>query len=140
MKRRNGFTLIEIMIVVIIIGILAGLVVPKLAGRTEEARRQAARADIQGGIATALDLFEADSGKYPASLEDLIRKPADGRNWRGPYLKKGKLPKDPWGKAYIYRYPGSHGDSSYDLFSGGSDGQEGTDDDINSWDSEEEKS
>jgi general secretion pathway protein G len=136
MKKANGFTLIEILIVVIIIGILASLVVPRLAGRTEEARRQAARSDIEGGIALALDLYEADAGKYPGSLEDLVRKPSDARKWRGPYLKKGKVPKDPWSKAYIYRVPGTQNDGSYDLFSAGFDGQEGTADDVTNWEDE----
>ncbi len=137
-KRRRrflsltGFTLIEILIVVIILGILAGLVVPRLAGRTEQARQEAARSDIEGGIALSLDLYEADNGRYPQSLEDLVRKPADARNWRGPYLKKG-IPKDPWGNAYVYRFPGTQNPTLYDLSSPGPDGQEGTDDDITNW-------
>lgn len=135
MKRQAGFTLIEILIVVIIIGILASLVVPRLAGRTEEARRQAARSDIEGGIALAIDLYEADTGKFPQTLEALIKKPQDIKNWKGPYLKKG-LPKDPWGHPYVYRVPGTQNDSSYDLFSVGSDGQESTEDDIVNWDTE----
>ncbi|OGW80663.1 MAG: type II secretion system protein GspG [Omnitrophica bacterium RIFCSPLOWO2_12_FULL_44_17] len=132
MKKNSGFTLIEVLIVVIILGILASLVVPRLAGRTEEARKQAAQSDIEGGVALALDLYEADLGKYPASLEDLVKKPADAAKWRGPYLKKG-LPKDPWGNAYVYRYPGSQSDGMYDLLSAGSDGEEGTEDDITNW-------
>lgn len=135
MKRflsLTGFTLIEILIVVIILGILAGLVVPRLAGRTEEARKQAAKSDIEGGIALALDLYEADNGKYPSSLDGLVQKPSDASNWKGPYLKKG-IPKDPWGNAYIYKYPGAQNPSLYDLSSAGSDGQEGNDDDITNW-------
>ena len=136
-RSLTGFTLIEILIVVIIIGILASLVVPRLAGRTEEARRQAARSDIEGGIALALDLYEADTGRYPASLDQLVRKPQDVQNWRGPYLKKG-LPKDPWGRPYIYHVPGTQNENSYDLLSAGHDGQEGTADDIVNWEHESE--
>ena len=132
MKKENGFTLIELLIVVIILGILASLVVPRLAGRTEGARREAARSDIEGGIALALDLYEADSGRYPSTLDDLIRKPSDAKNWRGPYLKKG-FPKDPWGRPYVYRAAGTHNEGSYDLFSTGQDGQGETEDDIVNW-------
>ena len=136
MKKNNsekGFTLIEILLVVIIIGILVSLVAPRLAGRSEEARKQAAKADIDGGIALALDLFEVDNGKYPQKLDDLVTKPSDAENWKGPYIKK--KPVDPWGNPYSYRYPGSHGDG-YDLFSYGKDGNEGGGDDIANWEDE----
>ena len=133
--KRNGFTLIEILIVVIILGVLASLVVPKLAGRTEEARRQAAQSDIEGGIALALDLYEADNGRYPETLDALVRKPADAERWKGPYLKKG-LPKDPWKNPYIYRMPGVNNENLYDLLSAGPDGKEGTEDDIMNWETE----
>ncbi|MBN1687884.1 MAG: type II secretion system major pseudopilin GspG [Candidatus Omnitrophica bacterium] len=135
MSQAKGFTLIEILLVVIIIGILVSLVAPRLAGRSEEARKQAARADIDGGLALAIDLFEVDNGRYPAKLEDLVTKPSAIPNWRGPYLKKG-IPKDPWGGAYSYRMPGSHNAGSYDLYSAGPDKQEGTTDDIVNWKSE----
>ena len=134
-RSAKGFTLIEILLVVIIIGILVSLVAPHLAGRSEEARKQAAHADIEGGISLALDLYEVDNGGYPAKLEDLISKPSGGGNWRGPYLKKS-LPKDPWGTAYIYRYPGSHNASGYDLYSVGPDKQAGSEDDIVNWTTE----
>ncbi len=132
MKNKSGFTLIELLIVVIILGVLASLAVPRLAGRTEEARKQAAHADIEGGIALALDLYEADNGRYPNALDDLIRKPAAAKNWKGRYLKKG-LPKDPWKQPYVYRFPGSNNPDTYDLISIGPDGQEGTADDIVNW-------
>lgn len=129
---QKGFTLIEILLVVIIIGILVSLVAPRLAGRSEEARKQAAKADIDSGISLAIDMYEVDNGRYPARLEDLFLKPSDAPNWKGPYLKKG-MPKDPWGNAYVYRRPGSHNAESYDLFSPGPDKQEGNDDDITNW-------
>ena len=132
LNSKKGFTLIEILLVVIIIGILVSLVAPKLAGRSEEARVQAAKADIDGGISLALDLFEVDNGRFPDKLPDLVTKAADAENWRGPYLKKG-LSKDPWGNDYVYHYPGTHNPSGYDLFSKGPDKQEGTQDDIANW-------
>ena len=134
-NSEKGFTLIEILLVVIIIGILVSLVAPRLAGRSEEARKQAAKADIEGGISLALDMYEIDSGKYPGNVEDLLVKPSGASNWKGPYLKKG-LPKDPWSNAYVYRSPGTHNTESYDLSSFGPDKQEGTADDISNWKSD----
>ena len=132
LRHAAGFTLIEILLVVIIIGILVSLVAPRLAGRSEEARKQAAKADIDGGISLALDLYEVDNGRYPAKLDDLVHKGSDAANWRGPYLKKG-LPKDPWGSPYVYSMPGSHNTASYDLYSPGPDKQDGSADDIVNW-------
>jgi general secretion pathway protein G len=136
-KTRNdrGFTLIEILLVVIIIGILVSLVAPRLAGRSEEARKQAAKADIDGGISLALDLYEVDNGQYPDKLEGLVTKPSGAVNWKGPYLKKG-VPRDPWGTEYVYRIPGTHNTSSYDLYSIGRDKQENTEDDVVNWKTE----
>jgi len=134
MKNRNaGFTMIEILMVVIIIGILVSLVAPRLAGRSEEARRQAAKADIEGGLSLALDLYEADNGKYPNDLADLTKKPGDAVSWKGPYLKKG-VPKDPWGNPYVYRSPGNNNTETYDLSSAGRDRKDGTEDDVSNWD------
>jgi general secretion pathway protein G len=127
--KEKGFTLIEILLVVIIIGILVSLVAPRLAGRSEEARLQAAKADIDGGMALGLDMYELDNGKFPTKLEDLVKKSSDSINWKGPYLKKG-LSKDPWGSAYIYRYPGARHPEGYDLSSPGPDKQDATQDDI----------
>ncbi|MBU1863608.1 MAG: type II secretion system major pseudopilin GspG [Candidatus Omnitrophica bacterium] len=134
-RSLSGFTLIEILLVVLIIGILAGLVIPNMVGRGEEARREGAMADIHGGIGAALDLYELDTGTYPARLEDLITDPGSVKNWRGPYVKR-RLPKDPWGNEYSYKYPGINNTASYDLSSRGSDGQEGTADDISNWDTD----
>ncbi len=131
MKAKHGFTLIEIMLVVIILGILAAMVVPKLTGRSDEARRSIAKTDIDSNIALAIDLYEVDTGSFPDSLNDLRSAPSGEDNWKGPYLKK--KPLDPWGKEYVYVYPGQHNEDGYDLFSKGKDGTEGNDDDIKNW-------
>ncbi|HEX3625469.1 MAG TPA: type II secretion system major pseudopilin GspG [Verrucomicrobiae bacterium] len=132
-RRRvsRAFTLIEIMLVVAIIGILAAIVVPKIAGRSEEARVTRVQTDIKGGIATAVGAFEVDNGFYPKSLQDLLQKPRNARNWHGPYLDSA--PVDPWGNAYLYAYPGKHNSTGYDLWSVGPDGKSGTADDIGNW-------
>jgi general secretion pathway protein G len=131
--NQSAFTLTEIMLVVVIIGILAALVIPKIAGSSERARVTAAQADINGGIKSALGQYEVDNGFYPKNLLDLITQPTNAKNWRGPYFDSPKLPVDPWGNAYVYYFPGKHNGSSYDLLSVGSDGKEGTEDDIGNW-------
>ncbi|MFH1094241.1 MAG: type II secretion system major pseudopilin GspG [Candidatus Omnitrophota bacterium] len=133
MKKMNGFTLIELMLVVIIISALAAMVLPRLAGRSEQARMAAASADIRANIATALKLYELDNGQFPISsegLQALLIKPSSAPNWNGPYLEKE--PVDPWGRVYVYKSPGQHRPQDYDLFSLGKDGQPG-EDDINNW-------
>lgn len=130
-RRRMGFTLIEIMLVVIILGILAAMVVPRLTGRSDEARRSVAKTDIESSINLALDLYDVDVGSYPESLDALIEAPSEANGWKGPYLKK--KPLDPWGKSYIYKYPGDHNEKGYDLYSLGKDGVEGGGDDITNW-------
>ena len=132
-KLQRAFTLVEMMLVVVIIGILAALVIPKLVGQSERARITAAEADINGGIKSALGEYEVDNGFYPKSLQDLIVQPANAKNWHGPYFDPPKLPLDPWSNPYIYYFPGKHNTSSYDLLSAGPDGKEGTDDDIVNW-------
>jgi general secretion pathway protein G len=129
-KIVNGFTLVEMLLVITIIGILAALVIPKMVGRSEQARQAAAHADISS-IKTALDAFEVDNGFYPKSLQDLIQQPSNAKNWHGPYLDN--LPVDPWGYPYIYTYPGRHNPNGFDLYSVGPDGKAGTDDDIGNW-------
>ncbi len=125
---RRGFTLIELLLVMVILAILAAVVVPKFTGRTEDARIKAAKGEISG-IKTALDTFEIDNGRYPSTdegLNALVTRPGDLPNWKSGLPK---LPIDPWGHSYIYRAPGSNG-QSFDLFSAGPDGQEGGTDDV----------
>lgn len=140
---QRGFTLIEIMVVIVILGILAGLIVPRIMGRPEEARRTKAALTLRS-LDSALKLYKLDNGVYPSTeqgLEALVRKPQTGnipRNWReGGYLEGNRVPKDPWGNDFVYIYPGEHGD--FDLSSYGRDGQkggEGDDADINLWELE----
>jgi general secretion pathway protein G len=142
-RFKEGFTLIEIMVVMVILGILAGLIIPRIMGRPEEARRTKAQIQIES-IETALKLYKLDNGSYPTTeqgLQALIEPPSVGKlasAWReGGYLEKGRVPKDPWGNEYIYLSPGIHGD--FDLVSYGADGEaggEGKDMDINNWELE----
>ncbi len=142
-KFCAGFTLIEIMVVIVILGILATLIIPRFMGREEEARRTMARVQIES-IETALKLYKLDNGVYPSTeqgLQALVEPPSIGqipRKWReGGYLEKGRVPTDPWDNDYVYLSPGLHGD--FDLISYGADGEpggEGNNQDINNWESE----
>lgn len=133
-RSQEAFTLIELLLVLVILGILAALVVPKFSGRTEQARVTAAQTQI-ATFGTALDAFEVDNGYYPKGrngLQDLVQQPRDAQNWKGPYLKND-VPLDPWNNPYVYECPGKHNPSGYDLMSTGPDAREGGDDDITSW-------
>jgi general secretion pathway protein G len=123
-KSASGFTLVELLLVLVILGILAAIVIPKFSGRTEQAKEQAAVTQISN-FKTALDGFEVDNGYYPKGkngLQDLIVAPKDAQNWKGPYIQSDTIPKDPWGNDYIYENPGRHNPSAYDLSSMGAPG------------------
>lgn len=133
-NRRGAFTLVEMLLVLVILATLAAIVIPKMVGRSQEAKVTAAKSQISS-IEMALDAFEVDNGYYPktGALDDLINPPANATGWKGPYLAKG-VPLDPWGNPYTYEYPGKHNPNGYDLMSMGPDGRAGTDDDLTNWD------
>lgn len=134
-RRQAGFTLLELLIVVIILGLLAALVGPRLFGTLDKAKKQVAKTQIEL-LSGALDQFRLDVGRYPTTdegLDALVNPPEGMERWNGPYLEKG-VPKDPWGHAYVYTSPGEHGE--YDMISLGLDGEpggEGENADITSW-------
>ena len=140
-RRRSrgtqaGFTLVEMLVVVTIIGLIMALVAPRVLNYLSESKAKATKIQI-ASFGSALDLFYLDSGRYPSSSEGLaalVQRPGNSSTWNGPYLKGGIVPADPWGNAYVYRAPGEHG--AYDILSYGADGQEGgtgTASDITSW-------
>lgn len=133
--ERHGFTLVELLLVLVILGALAAIVLPKFAGRSEQAKETAAQTQISS-FDVALDAFEVDNGYYPegsGGLQSLIVQPADAEDWRGPYLKKNAIPLDPWRNPYIYECPGKYNVDTFDLMSMGADGRKGGDDDITNW-------
>ena len=134
-KTRKAFTLIELLLVMVILVVLAGVVVTRFGNRTEQARDAAAKTDIQA-IDTAIEAFQVDCQRYPTNeegLSALITAPSGVQDkWKGPYLKRNAIPMDPWNNQYVYRYPGTHNTSSYDLLSMGADGREGGDD-VDNW-------
>ena len=140
---NRGFTLIELMVVIVILGILAGLIVPRIMDKPDEARQLKAKIQIEG-LSSALKFYKLDNGNYPTTeqgLQALVEPPVGGtalKNWKkGGYLEKGKVPKDPWGNDFIYLSPGVN--AEFDLISYGADGVpggEGKDKDINNWEIE----
>ena len=138
--RQGGFTLVEMLLVLVILATLAAVVVPKFAGRSKQAKVTAAKSQISN-LEIAIDSFEIDMGYFPKGgndLGDLIEEPNSNnvQDWHGPYLKKG-IPRDPWGIDYVYDYPGKRNVGSYDISSSGPDRKTGTDDDITNWQTED---
>lgn len=125
-NKSTGFTLLELLVVIVIIGLLAGYVAPRYFSQVGKSEVKVALAQIDA-FGKALDQYRLDTGHYPSAdtgLAALVTRPADEKKWDGPYLKKA-VPTDPWGKPYVYRYPGEHGE--YDLYTYGKDGQPGGD-------------
>jgi general secretion pathway protein G len=123
-SRRQGFTLVELLLVLVILATLAAIVLPRFTGKTKQAQITAVQTQI-ASFKTALDAYEVDNGGYPKGrngLLDLIQQPRDLPNWHGPYLSSDAIPKDPWGNEYIYECPGRHNPSSYDISSMGPPG------------------
>jgi general secretion pathway protein G len=134
----RGFTLVEMLLVLVILSVLAAIVYPNLAKHAQRARIIGTKTQIQV-FRTALASFEMDNGRYPQGrngLIELVQRPRDARNWRGPYLEKSVIPKDRWDHEFIYECPGKHNPDSFDIISAGPDGLVGTADDITSWDPE----
>ena len=121
---EQGFTLVEMLVVITIIGLIMGLIGPRVLNYLSESKVKAAKIQMQS-FGSALDLYNLDTGRYPSASEGLtaLVQPSAGVSWNGPYLKGGSLPNDPWNHPYLYRVPGEHG--PYDIMSLGSDGQEG---------------
>ncbi|MDF0584159.1 type II secretion system major pseudopilin GspG [Bradyrhizobium yuanmingense] len=126
LSQQDGFTLVEMLVVITIIGLVVGLVGPRVLNHLSDSKTKAAKIQIEG-LAQALDLYYLDNGSYPTTsvgLAALVQKPSSAERWNGPYLKGNAIPNDPWGKPYTYAFPGTHG-PAYDLASLGADGREG---------------
>jgi general secretion pathway protein G len=131
--NRTAFTLIELLLVLVILAVLAAVVVPKFTSRGKDAREAAAKTGVKS-LETALGMYETDNGNFPTTEEGLaalLDPPPSATNWKGPYVNGG-LPKDPWGREYGYRSPGTNNPRGVDVFSLGEDGREGPDD-IGNW-------
>jgi general secretion pathway protein G len=124
-ERQSGFTLVEMLVVITIIGLIMGLIGPRVLNYLSESKVKAAKIQLES-FASALDLYYLDAGRYPSTaegLEALVKRTPGVPAWNGPYLRGGNVPNDPWSHTYLYRSPGEHG--PYDIMSYGSDGQEG---------------
>lgn len=133
--RRAGFSLIELLLVLVILATLTAIILPRFTGRSEQANETAAQTDIRT-LESLLMNFETDCGRFPTQeegLEALIEQPPDMQRWRGPYLTQNKVPNDPWGGDYIYVYPGRENTHGFDLSSPGPNGEPGDEDDIVNW-------
>lgn len=129
---QGGFTLVELLLVLVILALIGGLVLPGIIGKAEGAKVKAASSQIDR-LSMAVESYYLDTGTTPESLDQLVEGGGGVAGWNGPYVKKSSL-KDPWGREYVYQYPGDHGD--FDIYSLGADGQPGGEDknaDINSW-------
>jgi general secretion pathway protein G len=134
-NRRQGFTLMEVLLVLVILVVLASMAVGIFGGTQERALKDAAKAQV-GIFKGQVNLYKFHTKQFPSGLDDLIKKPSDSKiaeRWEGPYLEVSKIPLDPWDNAYKIAAPGKHNTESFDIWSVGPDGQDGTEDDIGNW-------